>query len=118
MIPVFQTHFDELGTGPGNCMQAVAASYLELPLDRVPNFILEPGDPWRAFENFFAQHGVYLRQRPRGDVPPGLYLATGRSLQGHEHIVIMQAGRIVHDPNPHGKGMESIDAVIWPVRMS
>lgn len=95
-------------------MQAATASMLELPLDRVPNFILM-SDPDERMRDFFAAHGVYLSKCNRDAQPPGLYLATGQSAQGHEHIVIMHLGRIVHDPNPHSKGMVSIDGVLWPM---
>jgi hypothetical protein len=39
--PVFQTIFDADG---GNCLSAVIASILELPLEEVPNFAKDNGD--------------------------------------------------------------------------
>jgi hypothetical protein len=111
--PVFQTHFDEEGTGPGNCMQAVTASYFELPLEAVPNFI-ELRDPDRRMRDFFKSRGVVLIHEQTWFKPQGLYFATGISTQGHEHIVIMREGRIVHDPNPHGRGLRNVDGILWP----
>lgn len=115
MIPVFQTKFDEFGTGPGNCMQAATASMLELRLDQVPNFV-EMADAWGAMSRFFAEFGVDLLKRPPSYVPRGPYFAVGTSTQNNYHIVIMEMGRIVHDPNPHGKGMISVEYVLWPKR--
>lgn len=114
MKPVFQTRFDDLGTGPGNCMQAAAASFLDLPLDAVPNFIMQAGDPEERMRAFFKLHGYDLVNRPSDFVPRGYYFETGISTQGYEHIVICQEGRLVHDPNPHGRGLVMRDGVLWP----
>lgn len=111
--PVFQTRLDEEGTGPGNCMQAVAASFFEVPLEAVPNFIMLP-NPDRTFAAFFRERGVELVRKPSDFVPLGIYFVTGLSTQGHEHIVIARSGRVIHDPNPHGRGLRIADGVLWP----
>lgn len=113
MKQVYQTHMDDEGTGPGNCMQAACASLLELPLDLVPDFILQP-DPFGSMDLFCAAYGLVLEKRGPKHTPTGLYLVTGKSTQGHEHIVIYRWGRIVHDPNPHGRGLVDISGVIVP----
>lgn len=56
MTPIYQTIFDQTS---GNCMQACAASILDLTLEDVPNFITFPD--WRqSMTDFFAQHGYAL----------------------------------------------------------
>ena len=71
MIPVYQTIIGRAddGSAPGNCMQAVVASLLELPLDEVPHFLLY-GDRWWEMEyNFLMSKGIemqgYLRNPRR-----------------------------------------------------
>ena len=113
MKPVFQTRFDESGTGPGNCMQAAAASMLELPLSMVPNFI-DYSDSFKHMREFFERYGIQLVEMHRNVEPHGLYFETGISTQGHEHIVLCRGGRLVHDPNPHGRGLVLRRGVIWP----
>jgi SPP1 gp7 family putative phage head morphogenesis protein len=108
MIPVFQTRFG----GKGNCMQAAASSFLELPLASVPDFGNQKGDAFTRMRVFFERHGYQLlRQTPP---PDRFYFVTGTSTQGHEHIVIYCNGVLVHDPNPHGGGLVRIDGVLWP----
>jgi hypothetical protein len=102
MRPVFQTHFDERGTGPGNCMQAAVASLLNLSLDAVPNFF-HAADSWGCMRQFLAHYDILMEEVH--SVPEGLYFEVGQSTQGHEHVVICKDGRLVHDPNPHGRGI-------------
>ena len=54
MKPVYQTIF---GKENGNCLQAVVASVLELPLDEVPHFI-SFGDEWLdSYREFMLSKG-------------------------------------------------------------
>ena len=58
MLPIFQTKF---GTGnsnnPGNCLQAVIASLLELNLNDVPHF-MEYGNLWaKTHDDFLVSKG-------------------------------------------------------------
>src|SRR5579864_8273877 len=109
MTPTFQTRF---GAARGNCMQAAAASFLDLPLDAVPDFGQRGG--WDAMREFFKGYGYELAQCPVGTVPVGYYFEVGISTQLHEHIVVHQMGRLVHDPNPHGRGLIMRRLVLWP----
>jgi hypothetical protein len=55
MIKVYQTHMDKIN---GNCMQAVIASLLELPLDDVPNFAIAENNSWySSLINFCVEQG-------------------------------------------------------------
>lgn len=85
-------------------MQAAAASMLELPLLAVPDFGAYE-DAFERMGRFFQAYHIELVERPVGTIPRGYYFEVGLSTQGYEHIVICQEGRIVHDPNPHGRGI-------------
>jgi SPP1 gp7 family putative phage head morphogenesis protein len=111
--PIFQNHSDEFANGPGNCMQAAAASLLDLQLDQVPNFI-EDSDPDAAMREFFRKRGFDLVEKPAGFVPPGYYFETGISVHGSGHIVVCRSGCLMHDPNPLGMGLIKHESVLWP----
>src|SRR5271154_530505 len=100
MTPAYQTRF---GAAKGNCMQAAAASFLDVPLDLVPDFGQHGG--WDAMREFFGRYGYGLVECKVGTEPVGYYFEVGVSTQLHEHIVICQMGRLVHDPNPRGRGL-------------
>jgi SPP1 gp7 family putative phage head morphogenesis protein len=117
MRRIYQDRLDELGTGPGNCMQAAAASFLNLPLEAVPNFV-ETDDPDEAMREFFRSWDFELIDKPTGVVPPGYYFETGLSVHGHEHIVLARAGAVVHDPHRNGGGLVRRDGVKWPVPLT
>ena len=121
MIPVIQT---KVGVPGGNCFAACLASLFELPsADDVPNFCydvpdgedwMEPASRWcieqfgfglftmrspegaewddaaRYMSQFFERSGAY--------VIAGVHTARGR----HLHAVVMQAGKVIHDPYPGG----------------
>lgn len=111
MKQVYQTHFDENHTGPGNCMQAAVASLLELPLDDVPDFVMRV-DPWGEMRLFLCAHGLEMFECSPDCTPMGLYFTVGQSTQGYEHIVLARYGRVVHDPNPHGRGLVHVNSVL------
>ena len=109
MTPTFQTRF---GAARGNCMQAAAASFLDVPLEAVPDFGQHGG--WEAMREFFRDYGYKLEWLPANAVPVGYYFEVGVSTQLHEHIVVSQMGRLVHDPNPTGRGLVMRRFVLWP----
>ena len=59
MTPVYQTIIGRGdGNGPlGNCMQAVIASLLDLPLEEVPHFLLWGNRWYLCFEEFLLSKG-------------------------------------------------------------
>jgi hypothetical protein len=130
VIPVDQTQFaittDERA---GNCMQAVLASLLELPLDDVPNFAAiesdEPGKWFLALDDWLHDRGLGIvviyfggPDAPEGKLPSAYFpngllcVLAGRSKGGPwGHVVvgkIDEEGRaeIVHDPNPARTGLD------------
>lgn len=62
MIPIYQTIIGRAddGLAPGNCMQAVIASLLEIQLEDVPHFLLY-GDKWFEVQyNFLMSKGIEM----------------------------------------------------------
>lgn len=94
----------------GNCLQAVIASVLELPLDEVPHFAQVDEDTEGAV-NWWAYLLAWLRDRGwrlDGTIMPDpgeVYLASGPSPRGVKHIVAYQHGRLLHDPHPSEAGL-------------
>lgn len=136
MIPVAQTTFYDPttpgGTARGNCVTAVVASLLELPIEAVPNFVQDhvehdPDDEhdggdwnwWRRLLAFVEEHGhqlARLRANPehtglRAPEPGEFYTVSGISPRDPSihHIVIYQDGAMVWDPHPDGTGLAEID---------
>jgi hypothetical protein len=116
------------GTKIGNCLQAVWASLLRLPLEEVPHFVLH--DNWQEIEEaFLAKHGyvngMYLvntkldskkewigteyelpEELPLSVSINGLFNATVYSPKYYPvaHAVIVDKNyNIIHDPNPSYK---------------
>jgi len=117
MIKVYQTIIDK---GHGNCMQAVVASLLELPLEEVPNFIeIKEGSWFLTMEHMFDDRGYDLCTIGRGGntdtemlkkiakfdggVNGFLYASVpSMTFEGCGHAVIVDTDlNIVHDPNPN-----------------
>jgi hypothetical protein len=98
---------------PGNCVQAAVASLLDMDLDQVPHFALT--------ENWL-QHLVYwsalrgwmvLRRSPEWYVPFGI--ASGPSVRGVLHAVVILDGRVDWDPHPSRAGLLSVSSA-WEFR--
>jgi hypothetical protein len=114
MKPVDQTIF---GAPHGNCFAACVASILELPLEDVPNFVLEGEGWWNAAKAWLHERGYALLWvkhdavacgyvDPNPLIDAGHYIiTTGQSPRGEFlHCVIEHRGRIVHDPHPSRDG--------------
>lgn len=105
--------YDEEKGVRGNCMQASVASILGLPLDEVPHFAEtgDAGDVWDAFEEYLLGKGYCVHMLSKNSRPDGLYLATGKSLRGVSHMVVMHGDKVHHDPHPSKTGLIDIDFV-------
>jgi hypothetical protein len=137
--PVMQTRFYDPEAPPGeqrgNCLSAVVASLMHLPIEAVPNFVQEHVDTdgekdwWQSCWRFIHEqgyHAVLLRDETQPNSPfplpkPGEpYLVSGISPRNPEvhHIVIYQDGRMLHDPHPDGTGLASLDDDFrWTIRL-
>jgi hypothetical protein len=119
MLPVDQEFFYDKGE-IGDCVRAVTASILELSPTDVPHFVKnQPEDEWYdTWEQFMVAHGVKPIMIISGDIPPrprGYYLASGPADRGCKHIVIMNDGKLVHDPHPSRAGLTKIE-VVWMLK--
>lgn len=101
MKPVYQTLFKPPAA---NCFQAAMASVLELPLDDVPNFVLEERW-WQAANDFLRPRDLYLITVPAQEewTPIGYHLVAGPSprLNGW-HCLVGLNGQPIFDPHPSG----------------
>ena len=101
----------------GNSLQACVASVLALPLDDVPNFVVQP-DYWRAMLEHANACGLSLLKLPLVDgklpfasVPGSLCIVRGESPRhaGGGHVIVASVAsdglslEPVHDPHPDGK---------------
>lgn len=143
MIPVTQTSFYDPDAPPdkqrGNCLTAVVASLLELPIEAVPNFVQDHVDHsetedddagdwnwWTRLHRFLAEHGqqmYYLRNVDSIDPVPAdtatfpdpdpgeHYAVAGISPRDPRihHIVIYRDGVMVWDPHPDRTGLTKVD---------
>jgi hypothetical protein len=111
MTPVDQEFLHDPPKQNGDCLRAIVASLLDLPLSEVPHFCAE-GDG----EGWFLRLGLWLQARGLCVVPllgpqciDAFHIAAGPSRRGVRHAVVMRNGRVVHDPHPTREGIESVD---------
>lgn len=108
MKPVYQTTF---GYPNGNCFQAALASILELPLEKVPHFMLDLTNDWfMELRNWLGQFGldaICVRGESEAFLPSkGYYIMGGRRPgRTYLHAVVACNGQVVHDPLPEGQGV-------------
>lgn len=124
MIPINQTIFEY---GNGNCLQAVVASILEVPLENIPHFIelakSRGGESssqglWEwAYDNKFE----ILYSSKIEDVPENIkfFIASGESPRSTvdkplRHAVVFSKNGLEHDPHPSKSGLKKDpDLFIW-----
>lgn len=107
----------------GNCTQAAIASLMGMELDEVPDFnTLHKDKPhsgyfWDHIHKWFYERGFQFQMSDPKYSWPCLYLASGPSPRGLSHIVVMEDGKMVHDPHPSRAGIEKIDRnyIIMPI---
>ena len=130
MKPVYQQVIDRQ---KGDCMKAVIASLLEKEMDEVPNFIEFGQKWWTEMNEYLQKNGFKEKCMLWNPNPPtggkvmeeysldalknyegvgGYFWASVNSPKYHDtggtHAVINHKNiNIVHDPNPHYKGLES-----------
>jgi len=95
----------DTGSGTGNCLQAAVASLLELPLSRVPHFILH--DDWEIrFMDFMEANGKPVTLRGYEGAVSGI--AIGKTVRSTYHAVVMEDGETVWDPHPSRAGLQVV----------
>jgi hypothetical protein len=106
MTPVDQTRFYVEGESAGNCMQAVLASILDLPLEAIPDFTEDVDQFWDSVNNFLAGMGLRISPVEEPLIPRDVYyLVAGMSSRGVMHQVIYRNGELAHDPHPSREGL-------------
>jgi hypothetical protein len=99
-------------------MSACVASLLELPIEAVPTFLSEPGDPdrfeWaRRLDRFLEPMDLYalhfMADPERAALPGVLHIKTGISPRGRPHAVIGFGHHLVWDPHPSRAGLVECD---------
>lgn len=102
---------DAQNPNKGNCTEAAVASLLGIPM---PTKFGPDGDSltfWTDFEKCFAAHGFWVLREGGNFQPDGLYLASGPSARGCSHMVVMNGGKLVHDPHPSNAGITEVTNV-------
>ena len=99
--------------GSTNCMQCAVAYILGLPVCDVPDFSARSSAlvAWEEFDAFILSRGFSSVILPPGFSPESDYLASGSTMRGTKHIVVMNDGRLVFDPHPSNDGLVSIDCI-------
>ena len=108
-------HAPDLGI-QGNCTQAAVASLLGLELCDVPDFNAGDALAWhQGLNRFFASRGFEILRIDSHRHFKGLYLASGPTRRGTQHMIVMRDGETVHDPYPGGFGLTKVECVWVPV---
>lgn len=117
MTPVDQEFLMDHKAGIyGDCLRAVLAALLDLPISGVPHFLQEAKGnamvTWEALQLFCRTHGyVYMLTDRRmciyGDEGHVYHAISGPSTRDEKqrHLVIGCNGNIVHDPHPSRAGL-------------
>lgn len=122
MKPVMQVEHDD-------CVRAVVASLLELPLVDVPHFTRLGPHWWEHMTCWLHAHGVALMAVEPDDLRPGEhyyvsgpspsgYIGPGVFLHDGLHAVVYRDERLAHDPNGGGGVVEVLERwVVRPLRV-
>jgi hypothetical protein len=120
VTPATQTLFHDPAnpSRQGNCLQAVIASMLDLPLSEVPHFVQVDVDT-DGDVNWWAHLVTWLRERgwwldPRVEQGEA-HLAVGPSPRGVPHIAIYRDDEMLHDPHPDRTGLSEV-RTRWAMR--
>lgn len=110
-----QTIFTGSGR-PGNCVQAALASILDLELDEVPHFLETASSPeeWElAFQAWLHERRIFIARYSSEWIFPCLYLASGTTKRNPNvwHMVVMQDGKLIHDPHPENTGLVQVKQI-------
>lgn len=110
---------------PGNCLSAAVASYLRIPLGRVPHFIeydaeattdgTEGGNGWwLMLLGFMAGFGLWplTLDTPDDGEPGEVLFVAGPSPRGVFHQVLYRDGALWHDPHPSKDGITEVREVL------
>ena len=123
MKPVFQTRFggaDSPEGEQGDCMAACLASIFELRLGEVPDFTgsIVSGGWFFHLQKWLKARNLSILMLPAKpvDIPAGYAMAAvlSHTLANPEdgHMVVVNNGKLAHDPNPNNNGKHQDDYTI------
>ncbi|UCV00252.1 hypothetical protein [Acidovorax radicis] len=95
--------------GSTNCMQCCVGFLLGLPLEQVPHFMNDGG--WELFEEYASSQGYSAVMLPGNREFEADYLASGNTERGTSHMVVMNDGKLIHDPHPSNAGLVDVQCV-------
>lgn len=95
--------------GSKNCMQCCVSYMLGLTLESVPDFATDGG--WELFSEFVESKGYAAVMFPGNYKFEADYLASGTTERGTSHMVVMNDGKLVHDPHPSNAGLVEVQCV-------
>jgi len=95
--------------GSTNCMQCCVSYMMGLPLENVPDFATDGG--WERFSDFAEMQGYVAVMLPGNREYESDYLASGTTARGTSHMVVMNDGKLVHDPHPSNAGLVDVQCV-------
>lgn len=95
--------------GSTNCMQCCVSYMMGLPLENVPDFATYGG--WERFSDFAETQGYVAVMLPGNREYEADYLASGTTARGTSHMVVMNDGKLVHDPHPSNAGLVDVQCV-------
>lgn len=112
---------------PGNCWSTCIAMLLGMDTKLVPNFCGQFRDDdglwYRKANEWLADRGVALMTFNTDPVKWGpayadaVCIASGPAARGHNHSVLWQSGKLLHDPHPSDAGLiEAVDFDIVVVK--
>ena len=111
----------------GDCFRTVIACLLDMRPDQVPHFMAdsktEMPEVWCDVDRWLLEHGYrfvdfpmqtndlggWLKQM-QAAWPDLRWILSGGSPRGTDHCVIIEGGRITHDPHPDGGGIVEPDS--------
>lgn len=95
----------------GNCTEAAVASLLGVAMPGKFGSGGSASEFWDDFDAFFDAHGYAALLETANFCADVLYLASGPSGRGCSHMVVMRAGKLVHDPHPSNGGILHVEHV-------
>lgn len=131
MTPVDQTIVVGQSYRVGNCLAACVATFLDIPLERVPHFIEydpealasmdEPSTVWWmltvGFMAGWSLWPVVLDSFDDAD-PDEVLFVMGMSPRGVCHQVLYRDGELCHDPHPSRAGLLDVREILaWRPRL-
>lgn len=125
MNKVDQTIFHDDPLLPGNCAAACVATFLGMPMNRVPHFVAlgrffsDNKDDrcvwWGTMVGFMSALGYWpfeLGSLDEADEDEIVFV-SGQSPRGDfKHQVLYKNGELWHDPHPSRAGIKSIDGIL------